>query len=177
MQRRIHVTGLFEMPRHVGALRPTHLVSILQPEFQPVRPPSIARERHLRVQVHDVTADDGISVVPGRRHVAEILRFLGAWEDEAEGDLLVHCYAGVSRSTAVALIGLARASRDPAAAVATLRAAAPHAMPNRLIVALADELLDLGGGLSEACAGLGPPSYDLRGEPLATLLLAARKER
>jgi len=156
----IYVSGLFDMPDHVEQFNPTHLISIIQPELQPERPPEIDPERHLRVATHDIVAPDGYSVVPGREHVRSILQFLGDWEPP-HGDLLVHCYAGVSRSTATALLahflktgGLETGDAD--ASAAALRQAAPHASPNRLLIQLADEVLELKGALVRAVDRMGP---------------------
>ena len=85
--------------------------------------------------------------------------------------MLVHCYAGVSRSTAAALIALAiRAPRREEEAVRALSDAAPHAYPNRRIIALADGLLGLDGRLSLARETMPRPSPLVEG-PLVELHL------
>ena len=171
LSRLIYITGLFDMPPHAEELRPSHLVSIIQREFQPQRPSAVAAENHLRVAVHDVAEADGWSVVPASEDVARLIRFLRGWE--AAGDnLLVHCYAGVSRSTAAALIAWVVAGGAPESSARALRDAAPHAMPNPLIVRLADEQLGLAGRLIRACSLLGPSGVQLNAEVLACLPLA-----
>ena len=142
------------MPLHVRELGPTHLVSIIQPELQPERPPAIPSQRHLRVAVHDVSEDDGWSVLVQPPDVRQVIEFFDAWEPDA-GSLLVHCYAGVSRSTAVALIAHTMKSGDPQASARSLREAASWAVPNRRIVALADDELGLGGALLRARETMG----------------------
>jgi predicted protein tyrosine phosphatase len=156
------------MPRHVEALEPARLVSIVQPEFQPARPAGIASEAHLRVGVHDITDRRQGGILIEERHVVELVRFLEAWEP-AEGALLVHCWAGISRSTATALIARYVKSGGAEASALALRAAAPHAIPNRRIVQLADDVLGCGGALIGALEGMGEPSEWLNEAPLVVV--------
>ena len=95
--------------------------------------------------------------MPGWAHIEELIDFLHDWP--ADESLMVHCYAGVSRSTATALIAHFMKCGDEVASADALRVAAPHASPNRLIIALADDILGCGGRLIEAreAMGLGEP--------------------
>ena len=71
--------------------------------------------------------------------------------------LLIHCYAGVSRSTAAAFIALcaldSSVSEDTHAE--RLRAVSPAATPNARLVALADAALHRAGRMIEAVAKIG----------------------
>lgn len=151
----IYVCNLREMPRHVAALRPTHLVSLLSHDEQPPTPEGFPAERHHRVPVHDICDPWEGLVCPAEEHVLELIGFLHQWEKE--GPILIHCFAGISRSMAAALVTLALAAegREMEAAQA-LRRVAPHAQPNRRIVALADEALGRGGRLLAARDAMGP---------------------
>lgn len=157
------------MPRWVRELTPSHLVSVVQTEYQPTRPPEIAAERHLRLGVHDISEPMADAVLAGEADVAALIDFLGAWRP-LEGSLLVHCYAGISRSTACALVAHVMHSNDPLHSTAALAAAAPHARPNRRIVALADAMLGFDGALIAARAAMaeGVPAAE---GPLAVLRL------
>lgn len=82
--------------------------------------------------------------------------------------LLIHCFAGVSRSTAAAYV-LACASRSPgeeAALAAFLRRTCPEATPNALMVSLADDLLGRGGAMRQAIADLGRGAETFEGSPI-----------
>lgn len=90
---------------------------------------------------------------------AEVVRVILELGQElpVETTLLVHCFAGVSRSPAAAYI-LACAAGLPGAEVSIaqhLRAMSPKATPNALMVALADELLQRDGAMSAAIAAIG----------------------
>ncbi len=163
----IYVCSLHEMPYHVRALRPGYLVSLVQPEFQPPTPDEVEIHRHLRIAVHDVSEHADGAVTPEEEHVDELIAFLRAWPGDER--LLIHCYAGVSRSMAAALIALALdADGQELEAARILREAAPHAHPNARIIALADRLLGREGRLVAARAAMGPGTPVLEG-PLVEL--------
>jgi predicted protein tyrosine phosphatase len=75
--------------------------------------------------------------------------------------MVVHCWAGISRSTAAAFISLCTINPDaPEELIARrLREASPTAYPNRLMVRLADEALSRRGRMIAAVERIG------RGEP------------
>ncbi|MDX1425673.1 MAG: hypothetical protein R3322_21190, partial [Kiloniellales bacterium] len=79
---------------------------------------------------------------------------------QQSGPLVIHCYAGVSRSTAAALAVLCsyNEGREQDAAH-LLRARAPHAFPNRRMIDLADDLLACGGRLRDAVAAMPQPDF------------------
>ena len=81
--------------------------------------------------------------------------------------MLIHCYAGVSRSTAAAYIAACRLSphRDEHEVARALRAASPTATPNLRFVALADERLGRGGRMVAAVAAIGRGRECLEGVP------------
>lgn len=94
-------------------------------------------------------------IAPSEETVATILALGGAMESGSK--LLIHCYAGVSRSTAAAYI-LACAARPIGEEVGLalhLRRICPEATPNPLMIALADQALARGGSMSRAIAGIG----------------------
>ena len=104
-------------------------------------------ERKLRLQIADVVTEEGATEEDVRR-IVQLAEQLGL----ESGTLLIHCEAGVSRSTATALIiyacWLGRGREDEA--MRQVIAQRPCAIPNRRMVALADTLLDLDGRLLRA---------------------------
>ncbi len=153
---RIFVCGLADMLDLAERLRPDRVISLLQPEWQPATPSGLAPEHHLRVEIHDITAPDPDQILPERAHVEQLIAFL----EEARGQsLLIHCYAGISRSPAAALVAMVldAPGREQEAAL-TLREAAPYAQPNRLLIELSDDRLGRGGHLVAALEAIGPAS-------------------
>lgn len=174
----IFVTNLADMPGHARTLRPSHLISLVETAHQPPTPRQVHPERHLRVEIHDITEPMVDCVLPDAHHVSRLLDFVDGWSGEAP--LLVHCMAGISRSTAAALIALSvkTAVREEDAA-RRLRRLAPHAQPNPRLIALADDLMGREGRLVAACAAIGPGLYPpvatFRG-PLVELSLTAEPD-
>ncbi len=164
----IYVCSLEDVSDQAAALGPAHLVSLVEPEHQPPTPPGVRPGRHLRVMIHDISEPLPGHILPEAHHVSALLEFLDGWHEASP--LLLHCFAGISRSMAAALIALSRpaAGREHEAA-RLLRAAAPYAQPNRRIVALADRLLRRGGRLSAALSVMGPAATPETSTPLARI--------
>lgn len=105
--------------------------------------------RKLRIECDDIERDppgpDPMRVAITPRQVAAIVDFVRG----CDGPTLIHCQAGVSRSTAAGLLLLA-VHLPPDEAVAEIRRLRPAAWPNRRIVGLGDELLGLDGALIAA---------------------------
>ena len=105
--------------------------------------------RKLRLLIADVVTELGATEADVRRiiRLAESLR-------SGTGRILIHCEAGVSRSSAAALIMYAcwLGPGREREAMGRVLAQRPVAVPNRRMVELADELLDRGGRLAEVLA-------------------------
>jgi predicted protein tyrosine phosphatase len=174
--RTIFVTSLFDMPHFVRELSPARVVSIIQPELQPDRPAELPEPAHLRVQVHDISEHRDDHILPAHQHIEALIDFVHGWNPD-EGALLAHCYAGVSRSTATALIAATMKTGDAHWSALRLRAAAPHAYPNRRIVALADDILGLAGELMDACEAMGSSEVSVVEGPLTVLRIGEEQRR
>lgn len=153
------VCGLDELVGH-GAGRVSHVLSILDPDWPD---PEAFRtwDPHRRTILH---FHDAIEPAPGIRlpqpeHVRAILAFgrsLAEDEREADGHLLVHCHAGISRSTAAMAMMMAQAEPETAedAIVERLHAIREKAWPNLAMTEMADAMLGREGRLTAAVARL-----------------------
>ncbi|MDI7861126.1 tyrosine phosphatase family protein [Rhizobiaceae bacterium n13] len=120
------------------------------------RPAVIERTRHLLLGVNDITfAGTGDLVAPQERHVAEIIAFARGWDQSAP--LLIHCWMGVSRSPAAAVIAALALDpeQDDGELAARLRAASPFATPNSRLIEIGDSMLGRGGRLASAIRTIG----------------------
>jgi predicted protein tyrosine phosphatase len=81
--------------------------------------------------------------------------------------MVIHCWAGISRSTASAFMAACALNphRDEATIARQIRAASPSAYPNRLIVTLADRALGRGGRMVRALDAMGPGDMTVEGRP------------
>lgn len=132
-----------------------HVVSLLGNEDNLVIPPGIVRANHLWLKLHDIAAPRDGYVHPASAHVEELIGFVKRWERESP--LVIHCFAGVSRSTAAAFTAICVLNPEgkEAAIAQALRRASPTATPNLRIVALADDILGRNGRMVDAVTAIG----------------------
>jgi len=162
----ILITPLSAMPEAIKRHAPSHMISLLSADYMIDTPDGFAAERHLRLSLHDIDDPAG-NQAPAQDHVDRLIAFGRGWD--ARAPMLVHCWAGVSRSTASAYTILCdRAGRGSEREIAqALRERAPHAQPNRLIVRLADEALGRGGAMVRAVEAIGMGVVVTEGYPVA----------
>ena len=137
----IHVCSLAALPDTVKATGASHILTVMAKVDQVQRPRSVLEANHLKVAIDDITeAMDGF-VAPSEAHIEQVLNFVRGWDRRAP--LVVHCYAGISRSTASAFAAVCALNphRDEVSIARQIRSASPIASPNRLIVSLADKAL------------------------------------
>jgi predicted protein tyrosine phosphatase len=131
------------------------------------RPGSIHADRHLYISMHDIAEPQQGMTLPGEEHIRSVLDFARAWDRRKP--LLVHCYAGISRSTASAyLIAAALApNRSEGELASTLRKLSPSATPNPRMIALADKMLGRNSRMINAVQSIGRGADAYEGEPFA----------
>lgn len=166
----IHVCPLSQLPRTLERTGASHLMTLMKVGTAIARPDCIADGRHCVVEVSDIVAPLDGHVLPGEDHVRRILDFAAVWDRDRP--LLIHCYAGISRSTAAAYITACALDpeRDEAGIARALRAASPSATPNALFVEIADRLLGREGRMSAAIAEIGRGADAFEGNPFALAL-------
>jgi predicted protein tyrosine phosphatase len=146
--------------------RARHVVSLLKDQDKVFCPEGVARENHLWLGMDDIASEIEGMVPPGAQHVAQLIGFLERW-DRIASPLVVHCFAGISRSSAAAFIAACATApdRDEAEFARRIRAASPTASPNPRLVALADDYLGRRGRMRRAIAGIGPGHMAYEAEP------------
>jgi predicted protein tyrosine phosphatase len=151
----IYVAPLSLVEMTVQDARVSHLVTLINGETSIPTPPSIGPDRHLRLSMNDICEPQPGLVLPCQNHVEDLIRFARDWDRQAP--LLIHCWAGISRSTAAAFISLCALNPEGAEheLAWALRRASPTAYPNRLLVALADEALTRNGRMVAAIEEIG----------------------
>lgn len=164
---RLHVCSLARVPETVRATGARSLVTLIDAGTAVPRPAEIAAERHLFVPVSDIiVAIDG-HILPSDAHIAALLDFVERWDRAAP--MLIHCYAGVSRSTAAAFVAACALSpeREEDEIAAAIRRHSPTATPNARLVAVADAMLRRGGRMRAAIEKIGRGAECYEGTPFA----------
>ncbi len=171
---RIHVCSLARVPHTVAETGASHLVTLINVGTPVERPAAIAPERHLFLGLNDILEPMDGMIHPAEEHVATLLDFARGWDQQRP--MVVHCFAGISRSTAAAFITLCalRPERDEADIAAKIRALSPPATPNLRLVRLADAMLGRQGRMVSAIERIGRGHEAFEGHPFA---LTLRDER
>lgn len=161
----IYVAPLSKLHETVERSGARHVITLIDEATLVERPASVPAENHFRLDFNDISAPMAGKTLPAREHVEGVLAFAERWDRTTP--IVVHCWAGISRSTAVAYIlscalAPARCEREIALA---LRRAAPSATPNRLLVSHADDHLERAGRMRAAIAEIGRGADAFEGTP------------
>lgn len=163
----LHVSPLSRLSETVAAVRARHLVTLINVGTVVERPAGIDVDRHLFLGMSDISQALEGHVLAGQDHVERFLGFLRDWDRAAP--MVIHCWAGISRSTAAAYIAACALGpgRDEDEVADALRAAAPSATPNGRLVALADAALGRRGRMTRAIERIGRGADAFEGTPFA----------
>ena len=163
----IHVCPLSKIEETVALSGARRLVTLLNAGTPVGRPAGLRPKDHLILSMNDITAAQPDMTLPGEDHVRSLLDFARSWDRKAP--LVIHCFAGISRSTAAAYSVAAALApqRDEAELAATLRRLSPSATPNIRLVSIADGLLGRQGRMIAAIESIGRGVDAFEGVPFA----------
>jgi len=161
----IHVCSLARLYATVDETGARHIVTLLRLTDRVERPRQIAPENHLVLAVDDIAMPMEGYTVPAQEHVERLIDFVGQWDRAAP--MVVHCYAGISRSTAGAYVAACalNPARDEQQIAWDIRRASRTAQPNVAIVSIADRLLKRDGRMVRAIETIGPGHAAMEGDP------------
>ena len=161
----IHICSLSRLHHTVEATGARHLVTLLKDTDLVQRPECVVADNHLILGMDDIAMPIEGYVAPGDEHVSRLIAFVRGWDRAAP--LVVHCYAGISRSTAGAYVAACALNprRDELRIAQALRLASPTATPNPRIVSLADRMLRRDGRMVAAIESIGQGATAYEGAP------------
>jgi predicted protein tyrosine phosphatase len=161
----IIVCPLSHAQTQIDAHGASHVVSLLGPESPHRVFQRVEADKHLKLTFHDVAAPLPGFIAPTEDTVYRILDFVRGWNRAAP--LLIHCWAGISRSTASAYMAqcLLHPHADEYELAHELRAASPSATPNALMISHADRLLGRNGRMVAAIQSIGRGEDAYEGTP------------
>jgi len=149
---RITICGLDELADHSDSAV-SHVLSILDPAWPvPEAFGTFGAHSKLELRFNDVIEDSADVIAPQPQHIEQLLAFGRELSGAPDAHLLVHCHAGVSRSSAALALLIAQAMPDqPGDAIfAEIFRIRPQIWPNLRIVELGEHALGRNGDLSAA---------------------------
>lgn len=161
----IIVCGLSAAQTQIDLHGAKRVISILGPETPHRDFESIEREQHLRLTFNDINAETPGLISPNSSDAAKLVAFIENWDGKTP--LLIHCWAGISRSTASAFTALCvlRPKADEMVLAKILREASPSATPNQMITHQVDQYLGRNGRMVEAVQSIGRGTNAYEGAP------------
>ena len=161
----IHVCSLARLHDTVHQTGALHIVTMLKHTDRVERPDHILESNHLILGMDDITSEMDGYVTPCEEHVGRLLSFVRGW-DRAR-PLVMHCYAGISRSTAGAYVAACalNAERSELTIARELRGTSTTATPNARLVSLADRMLGRDGRMVAAIESIGRGIVAYEAEP------------
>jgi predicted protein tyrosine phosphatase len=161
----IHVCSLARLHDTVAETGARHIVTLINEGTPVARPAAVTADNHLFLGMNDIVQPLDGYIAPGEEHVGKLLRFIQRWDRSAP--LVVHCWAGISRSTAAAFVSVCALNprRDEEALATRIRDLSPEATPNLRIVTIADRLLGRDGRMVRAIEGIGRGRDAYEGTP------------
>ncbi|MEA2946292.1 MAG: hypothetical protein QOI40_1622 [Alphaproteobacteria bacterium] len=161
----IHVCSLSRLHETVEGTGALHVVTLLKQTDRVERPRTVVEANHLILGMDDIAAPMDGYIIPGEEHVTRLIEFVRGW-DRAK-PMVVHCFAGISRSTAGAYVAACALNprRDEWAIARALRQASVTATPNPRIVSLADRMLGRDGRMVAAIDSIGRGEMAYEADP------------
>jgi len=159
----IYVGPLSAVAATVEGSKVGYLVTLINDQTMIETPHLIRPHRHLRLVMNDISEPQPGMVTPSGDHVSKLIDFITAWERDMP--MLIHCWAGISRSTAAAFISLCALNpdTDETRIAHALRDASPTATPNRMLVTHADDILKRDGRMVRAVEKIGRGQTTMEG--------------
>lgn len=147
----IFVAGLPEL-RNYAAPRIGHVISFLDPDYDAdAHFETLAGIERSEFRFHDLIEPGDATILPERDAIETLLTLGDALHERTPAAVLVHCHAGISRSTAAAAILMAQYNPGRETEVCErLVGIRPQAWPNSRMIRFADELLERDGALMTA---------------------------
>lgn len=164
---KLHVCSWAKLNATVATTGARDVLTVIKNIGQVATPPDIEPARHLKLDFADIIAPMEGQQMASEAQVRDILAFGQNWDRAAP--MVIHCYAGVSRSTASAF-AIACALRHDIGEedwAARIRRLSPTATPNLHLVALADRVLNRKGRMVRAIEEIGRGEDCFEGTPFS----------
>ena len=155
----IIVCSLKDLETVCKSVKPSHVISVIDPGFAPETPEGV--DYHLKLgfddiintnpnnQIYRLNTDKIPQLPPNVNHTDEIIHFVNSWDQMSP--IVIHCWCGVSRSMATATYLMCRLdSSNIDRNIRYIRFIAPHANPNKILIDLFQIELNLDNQISSS---------------------------
>lgn len=159
------VCPLSQLEKTIQLHRPHEMITLMSPGAVLARPSEIAPENHYSLTFNDITEPREGYIPPVAADILTIVKIAEHWHQKHP--LLIHCQMGISRSTAAAFITACSLlpKNDELRLALLLRKLSPSATPNKLMIALADNILNRDGRMIKAIESIGRGADAFEGTP------------
>ena len=155
----IVVCSLDDLVSVCSSIKPKFLISVIDPGYEPKTPKGV--KHHLKLGFDDIVEisklnhifrnnlDQIPQQIPNQNHINSIVDFSSniSFNDK----VVIHCWCGVSRSMATATYILcSHNTSNIDRNIRYIRSIAPHANPNKLMIRLFEEKLNVPNQISNA---------------------------
>ncbi|MBV5262580.1 tyrosine phosphatase family protein [Pinisolibacter aquiterrae] len=161
----LHVCSLSRLEATVAASGASHVATLINAGTPVPRPATIPADNHLFLGFNDIVEPTAGMITVGEAEVLRLFDFVDAWSRERP--MVIHCWAGISRSTAGAFVTACRLMPERAEddIARELRVKSPSATPNLRLVRIADALMGRGGRMAKAIEAIGRGRDAFEGVP------------
>ena len=173
---KIIVCSLDAMEGVVSDTAADHLISLINDQMMPQTPASLDQRRHLKLPMNDIESPVSGYVTPSNQHVEQLIEFALQWDQL--NPLVIHCWAGISRSTAAAFITLCALNpqNHELQIARSMREKSATATPNALLVSCADHVLERQGQMTNAIEAIGRGDMASAGMPFSMPVLMEKSD-
>ncbi|MAV61883.1 MAG: hypothetical protein CMI80_00130 [Candidatus Pelagibacter sp.] len=153
----IIVCSLNDLVNVCESVKPKFVISVIDPGYAPETPKGV--EYHLKLGFDDIikissenkifrlNTEDIPQTLPAEDHVNSIIEFTRNYQENE--DIVIHCWCGVSRSMATATYLLCKNNTLTIDKnIRYIRKIAPHANPNKLLINLFEDKLNVGNQIT-----------------------------
>jgi len=155
----IYVCSLNDVESICSSIKPKYLISVIDPGYAPETPKGVLN--HLKLGFDDIVKvsetnhifrdniDKIPQILPNQNHLNSIIKFTNKLK--ADEDIVIHCWCGVSRSMATATYLLCKNDNSNIDRnIKYIRSVAAHANPNKLMIRLFEDNLNLNNQITNA---------------------------
>ncbi len=173
---KIIVCSLDAMETVVSDNAAGHVISLINDQMMPQTPASLDQSHHLKLPMNDIESPASGFVTPSNQHVEQLIAFALQWDQM--NPLVIHCWAGISRSTAAAFITLCALNPQISELqiARSMRQKSATATPNSLLVSCADQVLGRRGQMTSAIEAIGRGNMASSGAPFSMPAIMEKSE-